>query len=61
MEWREGSRKEQKESRTSSDVSLVTVKLDTEVRAAIPAFSKLRENCHNLEASLDYVEKPCLK
>lgn len=55
-------RREQKrtESRTSSDVSLVTVKLDTEVCAAIPAFRKLRENCHNLEASLGYAEKPCL-
>lgn len=54
-------RREQKraENRTSSDVSLVTVKLDIEVHAAIPAFSKLREkNYHNLEASLGYAENP---
>lgn len=50
------------ENRTSSDVSLVTVKLAIDTHAAIPAFSKLREkNYHNLEASLGYAEKPCLK
>lgn len=57
-------RREQKraENSTGSDVSLVTVKLDIDAYAAIPAFSKLREkNDHNVEASLGYAEKSCLK
>lgn len=59
MERREQQRTE---NRTSSDVSLVTVKLDIDAHAVIPAFSKLREkNYHSLEVSLGYAEKPCPK